>query len=288
VTSPDGIDIEERWTVTREAVVRYAGASLDFNAIHLDNDAARDAGYDGVIAHGMLTMGRALSAVAGDVGPLAITSCSGRFAAPALAGSTLSTRVTGQVASAVSVSVVDDSTGGLVLDLGIELGGPPEAEPLDGPILADRVLVVERGPAVRFAEALGASEAHYTDASAAQRAGLAGIPVVPTFAFALPGWGWFPDCQAVEGGRAPDAVRDCQAWTDSDAAVIHAGQAFAYHRPLYVGDVVRSRTHEVARSTKEGRSGTLHFTVVANRLTDHSGRPVLTSTMTLLVRKSTL
>ena len=285
MTSLDQLVIEERWTVTREDLVRYAGAALDFNAIHLDDDAARDAGYEGVIAHGMLTMGWALSAVTSAVGPTAIARCSGRFAAPALAGSTLAARVTEQAESALSVSV-EDATGGSVLDLGIELGGPPEAEPLDGPILADRVLVVERGPAVRFAQAIGASEAHYADASAAQRAGLAGIPVVPTFAFALPGWGWFPDRQAVEGGRTPDAARDCRAWTDSNAAVIHAGQDFAYHRPLYVGDVVRSQTHEVARSKKEGRSGTLHFTVVASRLTDHDGRPVLTSTMTLLVRKS--
>jgi acyl dehydratase len=86
MTSFDRRAIEERWAVTREDLVRYAGASLDFNAIHLDDDAAREAGYDGVIAHGMLTMGRALSAVAGAVGPTAIGRCSGRFAAPALAG----------------------------------------------------------------------------------------------------------------------------------------------------------------------------------------------------------
>lgn len=286
MTSIDRRAIEGRWAVTREDLVRYAGASLDFNAIHLDDDAARDAGYDGVIAHGMLTMGRALSAVADAVGPTTLSRCFGRFAAPALAGSSLTTRITEQVASALSVSV-EDPAGGQVLDLHIEMGETPEAESLDGPILADRILFVERGPAARFAEAIGATGAHYVDEAAAQRAGLTGIPVVPTFAFALPGWGWFPDRQVVEGGQPPDAVRDCQAWTRSDAAVIHAGQDFAYHRPLYVGDVVRSQVHEVARSTKTGRSGVLHFTVIANRLTDQDERPVLTSTMTLLVRTAT-
>lgn len=43
--------------VTRSDLVRYAGASEDFNPIHFDDDAARYYGLDGVIAHGMFTMG---------------------------------------------------------------------------------------------------------------------------------------------------------------------------------------------------------------------------------------
>lgn len=35
---------------------QYAEASGDFNPIHLDDAYARGAGFDGVIAHGMLTM----------------------------------------------------------------------------------------------------------------------------------------------------------------------------------------------------------------------------------------
>ena len=40
----------------REALKRYAAASLDFNPMHVDDDAARRAGEAGVIAHGMLTL----------------------------------------------------------------------------------------------------------------------------------------------------------------------------------------------------------------------------------------
>lgn len=43
--------------VTRSDLVRYAGASEDFNPIHFDDAAARYYGLDGVIAHGMFTMG---------------------------------------------------------------------------------------------------------------------------------------------------------------------------------------------------------------------------------------
>lgn len=42
--------------VTQVDLVRYAGASGDFNPIHFDDVAAKQAGLDGVIAHGMLTM----------------------------------------------------------------------------------------------------------------------------------------------------------------------------------------------------------------------------------------
>ncbi|MEE9275601.1 MAG: MaoC/PaaZ C-terminal domain-containing protein [bacterium] len=42
--------------VTRVQLVRYAGASGDFNPIHFDDEAARERGLEGVIAHGMLSM----------------------------------------------------------------------------------------------------------------------------------------------------------------------------------------------------------------------------------------
>ena len=43
--------------VSRTQLVKYAGASGDFNSIHYDDEAARAGGLDGVIAHGMLSMG---------------------------------------------------------------------------------------------------------------------------------------------------------------------------------------------------------------------------------------
>lgn len=48
---------------TRETLVRYAGASGDFNPIHYRDDIATAVGLPGVIAHGMLTMGAAASVV---------------------------------------------------------------------------------------------------------------------------------------------------------------------------------------------------------------------------------
>lgn len=42
---------------TRDVLVRYAGASGDFNPIHYRDDIAKSVGLEGVLAHGMLTMG---------------------------------------------------------------------------------------------------------------------------------------------------------------------------------------------------------------------------------------
>ncbi|MDP9455009.1 MAG: dehydratase [Actinobacteria bacterium] len=42
--------------VTRLQLIKYAGASGDFNPIHTVDEAAEKAGLKGVIAHGMLTL----------------------------------------------------------------------------------------------------------------------------------------------------------------------------------------------------------------------------------------
>jgi acyl dehydratase len=58
-------------TVTRADLVRYAGASQDFNPIHWNERTATDVGLPNVIAHGMLTMalaGRLVTDWAGDPG----------------------------------------------------------------------------------------------------------------------------------------------------------------------------------------------------------------------------
>ena len=53
-----GDELEERVLppVTRLQLIKYAGASGDFNPIHTIDEAAEQAGLPGVIAHGMLTL----------------------------------------------------------------------------------------------------------------------------------------------------------------------------------------------------------------------------------------
>ena len=79
-----GTEISPRlYQVTRRDLVRYAGASGDFNVIHWNERIAKAVGLPDVIAHGMLTMalaGRFLSEWAGDPG--AVAEFGVRFSAP--------------------------------------------------------------------------------------------------------------------------------------------------------------------------------------------------------------
>jgi acyl dehydratase len=59
--------------LSRESLVRYAGASGDLNPIHYRDDVAAAVGLPGVLAHGMLTMGLSISTIVawlGDSGRL--------------------------------------------------------------------------------------------------------------------------------------------------------------------------------------------------------------------------
>lgn len=53
-----GDELEERTLppIDRLQLIKYAGASGDYNPIHLVDEAAAEAGLPGVIAHGMLTV----------------------------------------------------------------------------------------------------------------------------------------------------------------------------------------------------------------------------------------
>lgn len=74
---------ERSFDLSRDALVRYAGASGDFNPIHYRDDVATSVGLPGVIAHGMLTMGLAVQPVvdwAGD--PARVVDYQVRFTRP--------------------------------------------------------------------------------------------------------------------------------------------------------------------------------------------------------------
>ncbi|MCU1508864.1 MAG: acyl dehydratase [Glaciihabitans sp.] len=76
---------EKQYHLTRDSLVRYAGASGDFNPIHYRDDVARSVGLEGVIAHGMLTMGIAVQPVVDWLGTAgAVVDYQVRFTRPVL------------------------------------------------------------------------------------------------------------------------------------------------------------------------------------------------------------
>ncbi|HNU91687.1 MAG TPA: MaoC/PaaZ C-terminal domain-containing protein [Spirochaetota bacterium] len=80
----------------RLQLVKYAGASGDFNPLHTDDEFAKQVGMkDGVIAHGMLVMGFVGQAVTAWIPKKQLRKLGVRFAGMTKLGSTIT--VSGQV-----------------------------------------------------------------------------------------------------------------------------------------------------------------------------------------------
>ncbi len=83
MTAVGDVVAERTVHLTRESLVRYAGASGDFNPIHYRDDVAAAVGLPGVLAHGMLTMGIAVGTLGEALGdPARILEYGVRFTRP--------------------------------------------------------------------------------------------------------------------------------------------------------------------------------------------------------------
>ena len=79
--------------VNRSHIVKYAGASGDFNPLHHDDTAAQGlAGYPSVFAHGMLSMGLAGRMLTDWLGPVALKKFGVRFTKQVWPGDTLTAK----------------------------------------------------------------------------------------------------------------------------------------------------------------------------------------------------
>jgi len=87
--------------ITETQLVRYAGASGDFNPIHTVHHVAEKAGLGGVIAHGMLVMGLVGRAITDWVGVAPLREFGVRFLAVTKPGQVIT--VTGQVVEKMEV-----------------------------------------------------------------------------------------------------------------------------------------------------------------------------------------
>lgn len=100
--------------ISRDSLVRYAGASGDFNTIHYRDDIARSVGLPGVIAHGMLTMGVAVQPVIDWLGdPGLVVDYQVRFTRPVVVDATEGAIV----ALSAKVGTIDAETGIVRIDL---------------------------------------------------------------------------------------------------------------------------------------------------------------------------
>jgi len=106
------------YAVTRADLVRYAGASGDFNPIHWSDRVATEVGLPGVIAHGMYTLalaGRAVSSWAG--GPDRVLELGARFTKPVV----VPDDETGVAVTVTGVVKESDQPGVLRVDLTVSV-----------------------------------------------------------------------------------------------------------------------------------------------------------------------
>jgi acyl dehydratase len=80
--------------LTRTDLVMYAGASGDFNPMHTDEVAAKEAGLPGVFGHGMFTAGILGKALTDYVGVGNLKTYKVRFTKQTWPGETLTTKIT--------------------------------------------------------------------------------------------------------------------------------------------------------------------------------------------------
>jgi len=118
---------EKTYAVTRDSLVRYAGASGDFNPIHYRDDVAASVGLPGVLAHGMLTMGTAVQPVvewldgAGDDGGVIgwVSDYQVRFTRPVV----VDPETGAEIVVTATVARVDPEAGTVRVDLTVASGG---------------------------------------------------------------------------------------------------------------------------------------------------------------------
>jgi acyl dehydratase len=80
-------------TLTRTDLVRYAGASGDYNPMHHDEILATGAGQPSVFGHGMFSMGLLGAALTDYVGPGHVTHYKVRFSRQTWPGEELKTKI---------------------------------------------------------------------------------------------------------------------------------------------------------------------------------------------------
>ena len=78
--------------ITKVQLLKYAGASGDYNLIHTDVETARAVGLPDVIAHGMLSMGFLGQYLVGVAGPEGVRRLKVRFRAMVRVGDVLTCR----------------------------------------------------------------------------------------------------------------------------------------------------------------------------------------------------
>ncbi|CAE6822014.1 MaoC family dehydratase N-terminal domain-containing protein [Paraburkholderia domus] len=129
---------------------------------------------------------------------------------------------------------------------------------------------VEKGRLAFFAKAIGESDPVYLDVAAAHDAGHPALPVPPTFLM----------CLNSEVSRPFNVLGTLQL---DLARILHAEQAFEYHRMAYAGDTLSFES--TVTDVYDKKDGALHFVVSTTRVINQKGEHIADLRGTLVERR---
>lgn len=130
---------------------------------------------------------------------------------------------------------------------------------------------VEKGRLRFFAKATGQNDPVYSDEAAARDAGHPTLPVPPTFLMCL-------------NSEVSDLVETLATLKMDLRRILHAEQAFDYHRMAYAGDTLKFETRVADVYEKKG--GALQFVVNETRVTNQKGEHVADLRGTIVQRNA--
>ena len=162
----------------------------------------------------------------------------------------------------------------------------PDRADVVGKPTAKSTIVLERGPVSAFALAVTDRNPIYQDERVAADAGFEGIPIPPTYPFAMGTWGRFPEVQpddAPAPGDNPlgEIIGSLMA---EGGMVLHGEQEFEYHRPVVAGETLHEEGKVVDLYTKESKGRTMTFLVTETVYRGDDGEPAITARFNLIHR----
>jgi len=147
-------------------------------------------------------------------------------------------------------------------------------------------ITLERGPITQFAASVTDTNPIYRNKDAAKAAGFDDIPVPPTYFFSgATFWGAFPEAQPADA--TPDrnpTMEIIGKLMSKGGIVLHGEEEFTYHKPVVVGDTIKSEGKVVDLYEKPAGDKTMTFLVTENEYRNQDGELVLTARMNLIHR----
>lgn len=272
-------------SLTLTDLVRYAGASGDFNPMHHDIEFARAQGHPGVFAMGMLGAGMLGGVVLSHCGARNVADWNVKFHSPIWVGDELTCRVTPEKCTddgeryKLEVLVGDQLR---ISGSAHTAQDKPECNTAESSTdniseiaerqLGDVKFIVEHGKVAELARAIHSSNPLHFDSDVARAAGFSDCIAPFTIGVVSAHWDT-GDATSLPAALGLDVSR-----------VVHGTQSWSYRRIPHVGDVLHGRRSVASARRKSMRSSSQSMTIVEieTEYRDHDDVSVLREVMGII------